>query len=897
MASFDLDTFRQARSQIGAWISTLQQQRNVLAQILREHRIAGRKLLGTAINIPYAEPRWTLLPLPDSVSPLLQARERYASTEFPSLAHHNFGKLVLDSGVRAHRDAAPLDSDAPAILNPRVRAQAEKAAEFLIALYEKGKEIGFASSFLDTQSLRTTAPTATLSQALDAKYALTELLTLEEEDVIDLDIINLPANEFSDLATIVNKLDILAHDLNQLRLASIKLSQVLRERAAVHHVRSFNIDQLKEVSRERLKLSVLRENSIEQVGAVMDLGWKVGDLPGIGEATASNIVGATRALNSATLEETPVRLDVSNRSEEQTELLRSIYTWQYAHESIGHKQALSFAAAVKARAYHVSSNASHLLVVGRGRPSADFIGLVQECRELAERYDGLGNLPEFSEEEVWTQFHRQPAETYALMAELGILTSDSKKIRGELPEEIVTKVHATSIDTDLLTANLRGYQNFGARFALSQGKVVLGDEMGLGKTLEALAVLAHLYAQGKRHSIVVCPAAVVTNWLREIEAKTELVGYRIHGANKNAEAHQWHRNGGVAVTTFETLSWFEGFLNDYYSDVVCTVVDEAHYIKNPDAKRSQRTAKLIAEAKYAVLLTGTPMENRIDEFRTLIRYIRPDLAIYSSVLPQRFRKQVAPAYLRRNQEDVLTELPELVEIEDWLPLSKGDREIYENAVRDGNFMAMRQAAMLSPDSAKVERLRQIIDEARENGRRVIVYSYFLSTMNRLREEIPGAFGPLTGSVAASKRQQLVDDFSKSDAGSVLLAQIMAGGVGLNIQSASVVIICEPQLKPTTEWQAIARAHRMGQLESVQVHRLITEEGVDDRLFAMLHRKSELFENFARVSLLAQASPEALEVDQETAEDQLFAQALAELPNESQLAQTIIDAEQQRIFGS
>ncbi|MBM7824758.1 ERCC4-related helicase [Arcanobacterium pluranimalium] len=889
MASFDFAQFQRCRSAVGTWISTLQQQRNLLAQILREHRIAGRKLLGSAINIPYAEPRWTLLPLPDSVNPLLGVRDRYTSTEFPSMEHQQFGRLVLDSGVRAHHDSAPLDASKPGILNPRMRAQAEKAAQFLIDLHAKGLEIGFDKSLEHAQELRKTTPDASLADALDPKYALRELLTLEEEKAADLDVINLDQAEFADLSAIVNKLDVLARDLNQLRTASLKISHELREKAASERVRSLDIDYLKDVSRERLKLSVLKENSLLTVGQLMDLRWKVGEVSGIGEATASNIVSATRALNTAILEETPVRIDVANRTSEQTQLLRAIYTWQAAHESIGHKQALSFAAAIKARAYHVSGNAARLIVVGRGRPATDFVALVRECRELAAQYNGLGDLPAFSDDDVWSRFARQPAQTYALMAEIGILTSDSKKIRGELPEEIATKVQETQIDTDLLTANLRGYQKFGARFVLSQGKVVLGDEMGLGKTLEALAVLAHLYAQGKRYSIVVCPAAVVTNWLREIAAKTELSGYRIHGANKHSEALLWQKNGGIAVTTFETLAWFEGFLRDAKSDVVCTVVDEAHYIKNPDAKRSLRTARLIAQARYAVLLTGTPMENRIDEFRHLIRYIRPDLAIHSSVLPKRFRKQVAPAYLRRNQEDVLNELPELVEIEDWLPMSKGDREIYENAVRDGNFMAMRQAAMLSSDSTKIERLRQIVDEAKENGHRVIIYSYFLTAMNRLREEFPQAFGPLTGSVSSVKRQEIVDDFSNADAGAVLLAQIVAGGVGLNIQSASVVIICEPQLKPTTEWQAIARAHRMGQLESVQVHRLITEEGVDERLFAVLHRKSELFESFAKVSLLAQTSSEATE------SDALDATALP--ASEAQLAHSIVEREQERLFGS
>lgn len=112
---------------------------------------------------------------------------------------------------------------------------------------------------------------------------------------------------------------------------------------------------------------------------------------------------------------------------------------------------------------------------------------------------------------------------------------------------------------------------------------------------------------------------------------------------------------------------------------------------------------------------------------------------------------------------------------------------------------------------------------------------------------------------------------------VLVSQIVAGGVGLNIQAASVVVICEPQLKPTTDWQAIARAHRMGQLETVQVHRLLSEEGVDQRITEILARKRELFDDFARISETAESAPEALDV------------------SEADLARDVIAAERERLF--
>ena len=187
--------------------------------------------------------------------------------------------------------------------------------------------------------------------------------------------------------------------------------------------------------------------------------------------------------------------------------------------------------------------------------------------------------------------------------------------------------------------------------------------------------------------------------------------------------------------------------------------------------------------------------------------------------------------------------------------------------------------MLQANSAKMQRLIEIVEEAEDNGRRVVVFSHFLQVLDKVAAALPGrVFGPLTGSVPAAKRQEMIDEFGAAKGGAVLVSQILAGGVGLNIQAASVVIICEPQVKPTTEWQAIARAHRMGQANSVQVHRLLSEEGVDLRLYQLLARKREVFEEFARQSETAENAPEAYDV------------------SESALAKKVIAEERERLFG-
>ena len=181
-------------------------------------------------------------------------------------------------------------------------------------------------------------------------------------------------------------------------------------------------------------------------------------------------------------------------------------------------------------------------------------------------------------------------------------------------------------------------------------------------------------------------------------------------------------------------------------------------------------------------------------------------------------------------------------------------------------------------SAKLQRLIEIVREAEENERRVLVFSHFRKVLDLVARSLPGpVFGPLTGSVPAGQRQQMVDEFSAAEHGAALVAQIVAGGVGLNIQSASVVVICEPQLKPTTEAQAIARAHRMGQVQSVQVHRLLSEESVDQRITELLAAKKQIFDDYARISDMADSSPEALDL------------------SEAELVRDVVAAERRRLF--
>ena len=443
--------------------------------------------------------------------------------------------------------------------------------------------------------------------------------------------------------------------------------------------------------------------------------------------TGNRMVGAARTIWQTTVDEMPVRIDIKNRSASTAALLKAMRAWDAARSIKSATSDLDAAESLRPIISSLDAKVSHIVVVPDGRSVTDlrtgFAAVSRRASLLTE-----GGSAEVGD--PWDDFLARPADYYAMLSELGFLGDDEEKIQGDLSAEILEAIRDLKLETTYLKASLRGYQSFGARFAVVQRKVIIGDEMGLGKTVEALAVLTHLRAKGSHHFLVVCPAAVVTNWVREVSSKSDLRAHRLHGPGRDGSLTSWTRSGGVAVTTYDSLGWLEGQIPDR-AKPSCLVFDEAHYIKNPDARRTRRSLGLIRTCERTVLLTGTPLENRIEEFRNLVGYLRHDLSVSATEsAPRHFRKQVAPAYLRRNQEDVLTELPELVEVDEWMPLSPADEQHYRAAVLDGNFMAMRQAALRAgTNSQKMQRLLDIVEEAEDNERRVLVFSHFRAVLD------------------------------------------------------------------------------------------------------------------------------------------------------------------------
>ncbi len=457
---------------------------------------------------------------------------------------------------------------------------------------------------------------------------------------------------------------------------------------------------------------------------------------------------------------------------------------------------------------------------------------------------------------------------------LGLASPESGLgIRGGLPREIVARVEELELAGSLEGIELRAYQSFGAKYLLAQRRTILGDEMGLGKTIEALAAMAHVEAEEPgAHFLVVAPAGLVWNWQREIERRAPFDAHVVHGDLAEASLERWRATGGVAVTSYATLRNLE-LGGDALGDgrrIDFLVADEAHYLKNPEARRTKATRALVDRSERVALLTGTPLENHPREFVHLIRTVQPTvvaeleregLSAESTAHARTFHRHAAGVYLRRNQRDVLAELPERIEVEEWVELEDPEeRARYDALVRAGDFMGMRrattaQAGGLAP--SKAELLDELLEDHRESGRKVIAFSFFLDVLAALEKRFD-VHGTISGSVPPDERMAIVDRFSEADGHALLAIQIDAGGTGLNLQAASAVVLMEPQLKPTTEAQAIARAHRMGQTERVVVHRLLARDTVDARLAELLDEKSALFDAFARESATGRASEEVRE---------------------------------------
>ena len=647
--------------------------------------------------------------------------------------------------------------------------------------------------------------------------------------------------------------------------AAAEAMKALSEKALGDILRGMDVEN---INRDRLGLRVasLRAAGIENMEQLCALSAdQINEIKGIGDEASWLIYTIAGRIKRETETGLKIRVSLDDKSGAATSLLLTA------------KAARETADAVRqAKAIYSDYHESVLAACFTAKPAASVVHWVflpaqkkKEAVDAALYLYGLltgdygarvkATIDAYDTREIpnadglWEDFRKNSAAYYAQLDRFGqALSTRIDNSYSGLPEELVRQVEMEPLYLDGLRTSLRVYQEFGTRYILRQGKVLLGDEMGLGKTVQAIAAMVSLNTLGATHFMVVCPASVLVNWTREITKFSALAVTPIRGGDQTA-LKRWMEKGGAAVTTYESISRF-GLPEDFRFDML--IADEAHYVKNPAARRTQALLALRKRVERVLFMTGTPLENRVDEMCFLVSCLRPDIAgqvqkmKYISSAPQ-FREKLAPVYLRRTREDVLSELPELIEKEQWCEMGPAEWTAYMLAVAAQNFMAMRQVSWDVGDlkhSSKAKRLLELCDEAREDGRKLIVFSYFRETIRAVQGLLGRrALEPITGSVSPQRRQEIVDAFAEAEDGAVLICQVQAGGTGLNIQAASVIIFCEPQIKPSIENQAVSRAYRMGQLRSVVVHRLLCDNTVDERIMEILREKQDVFDAFAEES--------------------------------------------------
>ena len=654
-----------------------------------------------------------------------------------------------------------------------------------------------------------------------------------------------------------------------------KASEALVAQEVLNVLKDIPIDEINRDKRG-FRIKALRDYGYNSIADISTASvYTIASVHGISEDTAYSIKRVVDDIVSKARQGVKIRLSVDNKNVKATELVSAIsrymrgkpYTETCRQILNSNNKQIEYALEELAPAkssfkWFFTSSANKQKAI----EAYNTLGRLLESEYSKEAQSALESLDAVNRStgtEDWLNFSENSISFFNVLEDVnpGILGTDDAMYG--LPEELAREIQEECFFPEGLLCELRRYQEWGVKYTLHQSRVLLGDEMGLGKTIQAIAAMVSLRNTGATHFVVVCPASVITNWCREIRKMSLLTVTKIHGGGRASALKAWLKSGGVAVTTYETTSHFKMDNNFKFT---LLVVDEAHYIKNPEARRTVNVKNISNHAERLLFMTGTALENKVDEMISLIQILQPTIAsqvagmAFMASAPQ-FREKVAPVYYRRKREDVLTELPELIESKEWCTMLTEEEQVYEQAILSKRYADARRVSWNVDDlqnSSKAKRLLEIIEEAEDDGRKVIVFSFFLDTIRKIAELLGNrCLNPINGSVPPQRRQEIIDEFDKSSAGTVLAAQIQSGGTGLNIQSASVVILCEPQFKPSIENQAISRAYRMGQARNVLVYRLLCENTVDEKITSLLESKQAIFDAFADKSV---AAKESLELD-------------------------------------
>lgn len=435
---------------------------------------------------------------------------------------------------------------------------------------------------------------------------------------------------------------------------------------------------------------------------------------------------------------------------------------------------------------------------------------------------------------------------------------------------------------------LRPYQKEGFQWLKTLGSYgfggILADEMGLGKTLQMISYLASLdTSEQNSPSLIVCPASLILNWADELDKFAPGLTYTLimGTAKERAAKIASGEDQRLWITSYELLRQdIEQYAPLHFT---CCILDEGQHIKNQSTLASKAVKRIDCRQRF--VLTGTPIENRLSELWNLFDFLMPGYLFSHTGFVQKLekpavksgdaeamdqlRRLVKPFLLRRMKKDVLKELPPKIEYVRRIPLSQEEQKVYfassaaarqSLAASNGDSGKMAVLAALTelrqiccaPDlrfenyegpSSKLDACIELCAGMVENGHQILLFSQFTSMLDRIRgrlDELKISHFTLQGSTPKAKRAQLVKSFNAGGA-SVFLISLKAGGTGLNLTAADVVIHYDPWWNPAAQDQATDRAHRIGQRASVQVYRLIAKDTIEEKILVLQSKKAGLMD--------------------------------------------------------
>lgn len=473
--------------------------------------------------------------------------------------------------------------------------------------------------------------------------------------------------------------------------------------------------------------------------------------------------------------------------------------------------------------------------------------------------------------------------------------------KNEYYKNMISQIEDRQIDLSTkippkLNAELRTYQKIGYKWlrTLEQYKMggILADDMGLGKTIQLLAVILSYVQENKgnvKPSIIICPSSLTLNWYNEIQKFTPTLKALVISDDYLERKRKIEEIGKyqVIITSYDSLKRDIDLYENYCFKYV--VADEAQYIKNNNTKNSKAIKTINAETKFA--LTGTPIENSLSELWSIFDFIMPGYLykykkfkeLYETPIIKeqnedvmnKLKKQIEPFVLRRTKGEVLTELPDKIVTILNNEMSEEQYNIYMSYMAqarkeimsqiDINGFEKSQIKILSllmrlrqicchpklflreyeGESSKLNQCIEIIQDAVLGGHKILLFSSYTSMFEIIEEKLKNIgvkYLKLTGQTKVGERIELVDKFNTDENIKVFLISLKAGGTGLNLTGADMVIHYDPWWNLSAENQATDRTYRIGQKRNVQVYKLITKNSIEEKIYELQQKKAKLIDN-------------------------------------------------------